>query len=224
MAAPEPTVFIVDDDAEVRRSLTWLIESVNLQARSFTSAAAFLDAYQSDQPGCLLLDLRMPKMGGLKLQAELARRQVTLPIIVVSAYADVADTVRAMRAGAATVVKKPYADQVLLEHVQEAIRTDAKRRRRRAQRDLIDGRIAELTPRQRQIMKLVVAGHGSKQIAFQLGISTKTVEYHRSRIMAGMRADCVATLVRIVLTRAVPRRPVPSGLVSPVDDAVIWVH
>lgn len=204
MTAPKPTVFIVDDDTDVCRSLSWLIESADLATQSFTSAASFLEAHDATRPGCLLLDLRMPEMGGLELQEELTRRQIDIPIIFVSAYADVLAAVAAMRAGAVTVIKKPYRDQVLLEYIREALEADADRRRQRSRRADIGKRIASLTPRQRQIMDMIVAGRATKQIAFHLGISPRTVEIHRAHIMAKMGADSIATLVRRVMTSRTP--------------------
>jgi two-component system response regulator FixJ len=199
MVMDNSTIFIVDDDAEACRSLNWLIQSVSLPARSFNSARAFLDACDPEPHGCLLLDMRMPVMDGLQLQAELTQRKIELPIIFVSAYADVSTTVRAMRAGAVTVVKKPYSDQVVLEHVQQALRDDADRRQLRDERQSIDARIASLSARQRQVLDMIVDGAATKRIAFRLGLSPRTIEIHRAHVMAKIHADTVATLVRLVM-------------------------
>ena len=196
---PEPTVFVVDDDAQVRESLCWLIKSVGLEVESYASAREFLDRYDREEPGCLILDLRMPGMGGLQLQQQLTAQGVIIPIIMISAYGDVPAAVQAMKAGAVDFIEKPFTDQLLLERVHQAIERDAQYRRQRRQRADFDARFALLTPRQREVLEMVVAGSATKQIAFQLGISPRTVEVHRSHIMETMQADSVADLVRFVM-------------------------
>ncbi len=196
---PEPTVFVVDDDAQVRESLCWLINSVGLEVESYASAREFLDRYDREEPGCLILDLRMPGMGGLQLQQQLTAQGVIIPIIMISAYGDVPAAVQAMKAGAVDFIEKPFTDQLLLERVHQAIERDAQYRRQRRQRADFDARFALLTPRQREVLEMVVAGSATKQIAFQLGISPRTVEVHRSHIMETMQADSVADLVRFVM-------------------------
>ena len=199
----EPTVFVVEDDEQIRHALHQLIESIYLQVESYASAEAFLDAYEPDRPGCLVLDLRMPGMGGLALQDELLRRDILLPVIIVTGFADVPTTVRAMTAGALVVLEKPFNDLALLEYIQKAIDKDAKQRRRRLQRATAEERLGSLTPREMQVFELLAAGKSTKQIALQLAISRKTVHIHRSNLMDKLHAESVADIVRLALSRAV---------------------
>jgi two-component system, LuxR family, response regulator FixJ len=194
------TVFIIDDDSDVRQLVQQLVESVGLKAESFSSADGFLAAYQPDRAGCLVTDVRLPGMSGLELQEALARRKVLLPIIVVTGHADVPLAVRAMRSQALDVLEKPFSKQVLLDRVQEAIRVDAERRRIQATTSQAAARAATLTRREREIMNLVVQGLANKQMAFQLELSEKTIETHRSRVMKKMDVDSVAELVRLALS------------------------
>lgn len=196
----EPTVFVVDDDPAMRQSLRWLIESVHLAVETFASAQEFLAAYNPERPGCLVLDVRMPGMGGLDLQAELARRQIEIPIIVITGYAEVATAVRALKAGAIDFIEKPFSDQLLLDRIQQAIASDRQARERRAERAAVAARVAQLTPRERDVMQLVVAGSSNREIAAELGLSIKTVEVHRARVMEKMQVDSLAELVRLVLS------------------------
>jgi FixJ family two-component response regulator len=194
------TVFIIDDDSDARQLVRQLVESVGLNAESFSSADGFLAAYQSDRPGCLVTDVRLPGMSGLELQEALVRRKVLLPIIVVTGHADVPLAVRAMRSHALDVLEKPFSKQVLLDRVQEAIRIDAERRRKQSSTTQAAARAATLTRREREIMELIVKGLANKQMAFQLELSEKTIETHRSRVMKKMGVDSVAELVRLALS------------------------
>ncbi|HPD28924.1 MAG TPA: response regulator transcription factor [Phycisphaerae bacterium] len=193
-------VFVVDDDAAVLDSLRFLIESVGLRVRTFSSADEFLAAYTPDQPGCLVLDIRMPGMSGLELQEQLAKRGYTLPVIIITAHGDVPSAVRAMHAGAVDFMSKPFNDQSLLDRVHQALAKDARTRRDEAVRAAIAAKVALLTPREREVMDLVVSGMSNKGIAAQLQLSAKTVETHRARVMEKMEAGSVAELVRMVLT------------------------
>lgn len=193
------TVFIVDDDAAVRKSLQLLIEMVGLNVRTFPSAANFLDAYEPGSAGCLILDLKMPGMNGLDLQQELIRRHCALPIIVLTGYGDIPSAIGALKGGAVEFLEKPVDDDVLLEHVRHALALDAHRRREHSERDLVRERMELLTPRERQVLDLVVEGLSSKEIGQRLHVSCKTVEMHRSRIMKKMKTQSVANLVRIVV-------------------------
>jgi RNA polymerase sigma factor (sigma-70 family) len=193
----EPTVFVVDDDPAVRDTLRWLVESVGLEIETYASAQEFLNAYDSSRPGCLVTDVRMPGMSGIELQNKLAAEEVTLPIIVVSGYADVPTAVRCMKRGAIDFVVKPFDEQMMLERIQLSILEDARLRQERAARDRTKARLTSLTPRERQVMDLVILGKSNKEIARTLDISPKTVEVHRSHVMAKMQAASLAELVRI---------------------------
>lgn len=192
-------VYVVDDDAAMRKSLRWLIESVGLEVEAFASANEFLDAITTDAAGCLLLDVRMPGMSGLDLQEQLKQKRVSLPVIMVTGHADVPMAVRALKSGAFDFIEKPFNDQVLLERVQRAIEFEEQAQTEHAKRAEIDGRIESLTPRERQVMEMVVNGMANKQIAAELGLSEKTIEVHRKHVMDKMRAGNVADLIRMVL-------------------------
>lgn len=196
----EPTVFVVDDDDEVRDSLRWLIESVGLQVRSFSSAQSFLDSYTDSAPGCLVLDIRMPGMSGLDLQEELSGRGIELPVIVVTAYGDVQTAVRAMKAGAVDFVEKPIGEQGLLDQIHKAIAEDLRNNEKRAVQREVKQRYERLTPREKEVMALVVDGLSSKEIAQQIDVSFKTVEAHRAKIMKKMEAKSVPHLIRTSLS------------------------
>ena len=204
----EPTVFVVDDDSEVRDTLQWLVESVGLNIETFASAQEFLNAYDPKRPGCLVTDVRMPGMSGIELQAKLMAEEVTLPIIIVSGYADVPTAVRSMKGGAIDFVEKPFNEQMMLERIQLSILEDARLRQKRAQRERAQARLQSLTPREHQVMDLVILGRSNKEIARELDISPKTVEVHRSHVMAKMEAHSLAELVviseRIASTKGKP--------------------
>jgi FixJ family two-component response regulator len=195
----EPTVFVVDDDQAMRHSLKWLIESVRLRVRTFASAEDFLQTYYPGQAGCLLLDVRMPGMSGLELQSYLAREEICLPVIIITGHGDVPMAVKAMQAGAMDFIEKPFDDEALLSSIRRALETDEKRRGERVQRAEIATRLAELTPREHEVMDMVTDGKANKEIAAALGVSAKTVEAPRARVMDKMRADSLAELVRMVL-------------------------
>jgi two-component system, LuxR family, response regulator FixJ len=196
----DPTVFVVDDDPAMRQSLRWLIESVNVAVETYATAQDFLAAYDPDRPGCLVLDVRMPGMGGLDLQAELARREIEVPVIIITGYAEVPTAVRALKSGALDFIEKPFSDQLLLDRIQQAIASDRQARVRRHERATLAARVAQLTPREREVMQLVVAGSSNREIAAELGLSVKTVEVHRARVMEKMKVDSLADLVRLVLS------------------------
>jgi FixJ family two-component response regulator len=196
MKPAEATVFVVDDDDAVCRALTRLIQSLGLRAQSYTSAQQFLDAYREGQPGCLVLDVRMPGLSGLELQEHLARESIDVPIIFITGHGDVPMSVRAMKSGALDFIQKPFNDQVLLDAIQHALAQDAADRRRKAERMAIQERFQSLTQRERQVLRLVVAGRLNKQIAAELKASEKTIKVHRGRMMKKMKANSVADLVR----------------------------
>lgn len=195
----EPTVFVVDDDQAMRNSLKWLIESIGMQVRTYSSADEFLSSYYPGQAGCLLLDVRMPGMSGLELQAHLARRESRLPVIIITGHGDVAMAVKAMKAGAVDFIEKPFHDEELLSSIRNALDFDEKQRSLQSQRAEIAARLAELTPREHEVMEMVTDGAANKEIAAALGVSAKTVEAHRARVMDKMRATSLAELVRMAL-------------------------
>ena len=199
MPQPEPTVFVVDDDRAMRDSLSWLLDSVGLRVRSYATAAEFLADHDPAQPGCLVLDVRMPGMSGLDLQAELARRGVELPTIVITGHAEVSMAVRAVKAGALDFIEKPFSDQLLLDRVRQALEIDLEVREVRRRREDALRRLATLTAREREVLNLVVAGKQNKEVASELGVSPKTVEVHRAHVMSKMCVDSLAELIRITL-------------------------
>ena len=193
----KPTVFIVDDDPAVRDSLRWLLGSVDLAVETYATGEHFLRAYDPARPGCLVLDVRMPGMGGLRLQEELTAQGIRLPIIILTGYAEVQTAVRALKTGAFDFLEKPYSDEMLLDRIHHAIETDRQTRAAAALRAEVAAHYALLTPREREVMGLVTAGKANKVIATELGLSPKTVEVHRAAVMDKMGADSVADLVRL---------------------------
>jgi FixJ family two-component response regulator len=197
----QSTVFIVDDDEAVRDSLSWLMQSVGLSTETFASADAFLQGYgEEDRPGCLILDIRMPGMSGLELQSVLKEQGFRLPLLIISGHADVPMAVRALKAGAFDFIEKPFNDQLLLDIVQRAIEHDRQQRESHAQLDEWRARLQSLTPREREVLDLVVGGAPNKIISSELGVSLKTVEAHRARVMDKLQADSLSQLVRMTLT------------------------
>ena len=194
-----PTVFVVDDDVAVRDSLALLVSSVGLEAETFAGARAFLDAYRPERRGCLITDIRMPGMSGLELQEKLASEHLLIPVIVLTGHGDVPAAVRALKGGAIDFVEKPFNPRALLDLVQQAIARDAEISTRVAHDAEFAERVALLTPREHEVLELVVAGKANKVIAVDLGISERTVELHRGRIMRKMQARSLADLMRMVL-------------------------
>lgn len=197
--ATEATVFVVDDDAAMRESLRFLVESVGLDVETFERAEDFLERYDPELPGCLILDVRMPEVSGLELQERLAEYGSGLPIIMVTGYGDVPMAVRAMRNGAVDFIEKPFSDQHLIDRVQEAIARDRLRRTERKGRESVARRVSTLSAREREVLDLVVTGKANKVIAHELGLSPKTVEVHRARLMKKLNVSSVAELVRLSL-------------------------
>jgi FixJ family two-component response regulator len=199
MSESRQVVHVVDDDAAVRDALKWLIEGEGLLVQTHASAEDFLGALVPEQPGCALVDLRMPGMSGLELQRTLGLRGVALPLVFISAHGDVPLAVTAMRRGAVDFIEKPFGDAALLEAVRRALGTDAQRRGSEEERTVMRTRLATLSAREREVLEAVVAGRANKRIAAELGISIKTVEVHRSRVMDKMGAGSIAELVRLVV-------------------------
>ncbi len=193
------TVFVVDDDRAMRESLQFLLESISMPVQTFDSAQSFLDRWDASSLGCLLLDVRMPGMSGLELQQELQRRDVRLPVIIMTAYADVPMAVQAMHLGAMDFIEKPFNEQQLLDRINKALDRAARERRSAEEVTVLRDRADRLTPREHEVMRLVVRGRLNKQIAHELNLSMKTVEQHRAKVMEKMEADSLAVLVRMAL-------------------------
>lgn len=193
------TVFIVDDDDAIRSSLRLLLKSVGLSAVAYPSARDFLAAWNPEQPSCLVLDVRMPGMSGLELQEELNRRGAIVPVIFITGHGDIPMAVEAMQHGAFDFLQKPFRDQDLIDRIQKAIASDAANRAQLLEKDRIRGRFESLTPREREVLALVTAGKANKVMAGDLGVSQRTVEIHRARVMEKMEAASLAHLVRMVL-------------------------
>jgi FixJ family two-component response regulator len=201
----EPTVFIVDDHAGVRDSIAELVDSVGLAHASFASAQQFLDAFDPAASGCLVLDVRMAHMSGPALQERLNAMGARIPIVFISAHADIDVAVRTIRAGAVNFVTKPYRDQQLLDSINEALARDATVRAAPGAGDAFAAKLATLSERERQVTDLVVAGQSSKAIARTLGISPRTVELHRGHVFDKLGVKSVAELVRLVVEHRAPR-------------------
>jgi FixJ family two-component response regulator len=194
-----PTVHIVDDDDGVRSSIRMLMKSVGLPAVTFASAQEFLTGYQPERGGCLVLDIRMPGMSGLELQQELNRRGAVIPVIFITGHGDVPMAVEAMRHGAFEFLQKPFRDQELIDRVQQAMQRDQETRESLREHARIQARLASLTPRECEVMELLTAGKANKVMAHELGLSQRTVEIHRARVMEKMEARSLAQLVRMTL-------------------------
>jgi FixJ family two-component response regulator len=197
-------VLVVDDDAAMRQSLSNLIRSVGLRVEAFASAQEFLRSKRPDVPGCLVLDVRLPGLSGLDLQKRMAEADVEIPIIFITGHGDIPMTVRAMKAGAVEFLTKPFRDQDLLDAVQQALERDCTARAQREEIDELRARLESLTPREQQVMGLVVAGLLNKQIAGKLGTSETTVKIHRHQVMEKMGADSLAELVRMADRLKIP--------------------
>jgi FixJ family two-component response regulator len=194
-----PIVFVVDDDDAVRGSLRLLLKSVGLAAQPYGSAQEFLQHYTPDQPGCLVLDVRMPGMSGLELQQQLNVRGAVLPVIFITGHGDVPMAVEAMQHGAFDFLQKPFRDQDLIDRIQRALEKDRGYRQELRKREQIRERRDSLTPREQEVLDLVTSGKANKVMAADLGVSQRTVEIHRARVMEKMGAASLAQLVRMVI-------------------------
>jgi len=203
-----PVVFVVDDDQGMLESTVWLLESVGVEARPYTSGQAFLEAYEPHLNACILLDVRMPAMGGLNVQEALKNMGCTYPIIFVSGHADVPIVVRAFKAGAVDFIEKPYNEQLLLDSVHQALSQQHQQLDQSADQAQLNAKLAELTPREKDILLPLVKGYTSREIAEQLDISVKTVDLYRSRVMKRLQADCLPDVVGFAIA---------AGLVDPLN-------
>ena len=198
MSEPEAIVFVVDDDPSVRSAIKRLIGSIGLQTELFASAQEFLASKLPNVPGCLVLDVRLPGISGLNLQRQLVEANVQIPIIFITAHGDVPMTVRAMKAGAVEFLTKPFHDQDLLDAIQLALERDRGRRQQEAELTVLQKRFESLSPREREVVAMVVSGMLNKQIATQIGTAENTVKIHRSRAMEKMQANSLADLVKMI--------------------------
>jgi FixJ family two-component response regulator len=201
---PDSVVFVVDDDSSVREAIKSLIRSVGLGVETFGTAQEFLSSKRPDAPGCVVLDVRLPGISGLDLQRELAAHGINLPVIFITGHGDIPMSVRAMKAGALEFLTKPFRDQDLLDAIQQALDRDRSARQQRTETAELRERFDTLTPREREVMGLVVSGLLNKQIAGELGTSEITIKIHRSQVMKKMGAGSLAELVRMTEKLGIP--------------------
>ena len=197
MNPAEPTVYVVDDDVSVRSALERLLKSVGVTVKTFSSAQEFLDQATPEESGCLIVDLRMPGMSGLDLQDQLSARQLSLPVIFLTGYGTVPASVQAMKAGAVDFLEKPVEDQTLINAVHKALETDRQSRLIQAEIKAIRQHVASLTPREYEVLPLIISGRLNKQVAAKLGTTEKTIKVHRARILEKMQCSSLAELVRL---------------------------
>jgi len=205
-----PTVYVVDDDESIRTLWRWLMESNRIAVQTFANAAAFIGVYRHGDPGCLVLDLRLPGMSGLELQAYLRERAIEIPIVFVTGHGDVPTAVSALKGGAVDFIQKPFGYREVLAIIAKAFERDRELRAQRARSTQVSARYASLSEREREVMKRVGNGRPNKVIAAELGISVKTVEFHRAHVMAKMGVTSVAELVqRMVQLAEIGQPPLP---------------
>lgn len=202
MEAGEPTAYVVDDDESIRSLWRWLMESNGIAVQTFATAVEFIESYRPGGAACLILDLRLPDMSGLELQDYLKQKAIDIPIVFVTGHGDVQTAVSAIKGGAVDFIEKPFSYREVLAIIRRALARDAEARAKRAQQTVLDGRVAALTEREREVMARVVEGKPNKVIADELDISVKTVEVHRARMMEKMAVGSVAALVQALMQRS----------------------
>lgn len=195
----EETVFVVDDDRDIRTSLQWLLESIGLKVEPFESAEAFLAANRLEHPGCLILDVRMPGMGGLRLLEQLRSQGYRTPTIILTGHGEISMAVQSMKSGAFDFLEKPASPQVILDRVQDGLRLDREMREKSKESRVLEEQVSQLTRREREILDLLIAGESTRGIAERLFISERTVEKHRENLLAKMAAHSMIELIRRVL-------------------------
>jgi len=198
-AVPDQTIYIVDDDEALRDSLVWLLESNDYRVAQYESAESFLKAYRPEMAGCLVLDVRMPGMSGLELYERLRERHATLPVVFITGHGDVPMAVSVLKKGAVDFIEKPFSDRDMLKLIDQCLATERENRERLRQDAAVAKRLDQLTGREMEVLELIIAGRLNKQIADDLGISIKTVEVHRARVMEKMEASSLAELVQSVM-------------------------
>lgn len=199
MQMSAPTIYIVDDDEGVRNSVKFLLKCVALTSHTLASANEFLDTYNPEHPGCLVLDVRMPGMSGLELQQQLNLRGAIIPVIFITGHGDIPMAVEAMQHGAFDFLQKPFRDQDLIDRIQRALERDARNRAALAEHERIRASFNSLTPREREVLALMIRGKPNKVMAAELGVSQRTVEIHRARVMEKTGAESLAQLVRMAM-------------------------
>jgi len=199
MSERDGTVFLIDDDPGVRDSLSLLLSLKGIRTQPFATAESFIESYRAEWSGCVLTDLRMPGMTGLELQSALRQRQIELPVVVLTAHGDVATVRAALKNGAFDFLEKPVDDEMLLDVLQNALRADRERRSTTTTRSAAAERLERLTAREREVLALIAAGRQNRDIAAQLGISPRTVEVHKARIMEKLDCHSLADVIRISL-------------------------
>ena len=199
----DQTIFVVDDDEAVRDSLGALLESAGFEVETFSSGADFLDRLDPKRGGCIVLDVRMPGLSGLEIQEKLTEKRITLPVIIITGHGDVPIAVQAIKAGAMDFIEKPFGDDIILESVGRALERGRRNKRDASSAVEIEARMARLTPREREVLGQLVIGNPNKIIAYELGISPRTVEIHRARVIEKMEARSLSHLVRLAITAGV---------------------
>jgi two-component system response regulator FixJ len=210
MPADKSIVHVIDDDEAVRQALAFQLGSAGIEVRTYESAAAFLEVAPTVQTGCIITDVRMPELSGIDLLRRLRELKLAVPVIVITAHGDIPLAVEAMRLGAMDFLEKPFEDEVLLASVRSALDKGDRDQKRQAERGNIEARLAALSNRERDVLKGLVAGHANKQIAYDLGISPRTIETYRANLMMKMQAGSLSDLVRMALI---------AGILDPNADA-----